>query len=325
MTQSFNQDVHITNTTGNNALEVTQNGNAKGIHVDQNTANWGVHVEQGAATKYGIYVDTAGYGIGIRNSGTAAGLVFTKVSTGGGNCCYVENAGTGKGFYVKQNGEGIPLHLNKNSTGASQVIRIDNAGIGADIQGHNGNWQVEPDGDAYFANVDCHCGIVTAKNTAIAGGRVHIWAERSQGASINTDHWCSWGLDPVTPLQYGVPNDYSLLGLVQVNFEQEIQCPIIKLQPWLAGHYSENASGIFDGPLALPLAGTMSLELSVVGLIPGTMPTCATGFFVAAFYCLLGQPAEQGEYLVEATDPPSYYQDLVFDFEVLGCPCEILL
>lgn len=332
MTQVYNENMIINQTLSNIALEVNQSGSGRAVQIDMEHDDSALRVRKGAT----------GSGTNVILINTGTGYNFYAKQNGNNHCALYENNGSGycalytqnsnspaivvnqqgggTGVAIGQAGAGTGLSVLKTHTGSNNAISISNAGSGNDVSADS--WSVSATGEGRFTSINACPGLVNAKNTAVAGGRVHIY---SRSETIRKSLYCDWGMAEVSPVKYGESNSFGLSGMVDLYFAEEIQCPIINIQPWWAGYYAEVNAPSWDFPTNPLITGSKSIEANVLGLIPGTMEGCAQGVHLVFSYCEWGEPANQGEYVVSEEDPPSYYSDLVFDFQVLGCPCEILL
>jgi len=333
MTDTINQDVVINNTTSNVGLKVNQTGNNEGVQITQQANQTALRVRKnGTGSGSALTSINLGSGYSIYGYQIGAGHCAVFQNDGGGYCLYldqnstksalvVDKANVGSGIVVLQGGEGSGVSISKSHTGTSHALLIANSGSGNDVQGNGGNWHVNKLGDAKFTSVDTGCGLIHAKNTAIAGGRVHIY-QRDQNP-IQADIWCSWGLAVVSPVVW-IPAPYigGPVFVAHVSFDVPVTCPIIKVMPWLAGQYDERQHGLFNydeqGNSNMPITPPIALEpqITQISILPSTQ--CAIGFDVYFQCCTYGSPATQTNYEVYSGQPS---HDLVFDFEVLGCVC----
>jgi hypothetical protein len=333
MTQSFNQDVVINNTTSNVGLTVNQTGNNEGIQIYQQVNQTGLRVRKnGTGSGSALVSINLGSGYSIYGYQIGAGHCGVFQNDGGGYCLYldqnsnrhalvVDKSGSGSGVVVLQGGEGSAISLSKSHTGSSNVLQIANSGSGYDVQGNGGNWRVGSQGDAWFSGVDVGCGKIYASNAAIAGGRVHIFQRGQDPVSVNI--WCGWGLQIENPVVW-IYAPFGPIFVARVSFSNAVTCPIIKVTPWLAGQYDERQMGLFNyseqGHTNSPLMPLTVLEPQIVQVIPLPGTHCVVGFDVYFQYCEMGSPAVQAPYEVYSMQEGTCH-DLVFDFEVLGCVC----
>lgn len=172
----------------------------------------------------------------------------------------------------------------KTGTGSEPAFVIENGGSGPSL--------------------GC-AGVLQAQNTAIVGGRVFIF-DRGAGPVIQ---WCcDFGLSGVTHAG----------GITIVNYLVPVQCAIIKISPWCPGQYNEGigCADLFGLPFQ---AAPAVLTGNVLRTLPPTSPNCSIEFSVKWAMTILGGPTVL--YDVQPPVEANPAQDIVFDFEVLGCPC----
>jgi hypothetical protein len=333
MTQTFNENVIVNNTASSVGLKVNQTGNNEGSQVYQSANQTALRVQKNG-TGGGSALITYNYGSGYSSYSYQIGAGHCGVfrNDGGGYCLFldqnsakhalvIDKSNSGSSILALQAGEGSGLYVSKSHTGSSSAIRIDNSGSGYDIQGNNSNWNVGSQGDAWFSGVEVGCGKVYASNTAIAGGRVHIFQRGQDPISVITS--CSWGLQAENPVAW-TASPFGPVYVARVSFRSPVSCPIVKITPWLAGQYDERQAGLFNyveqGHSNSPLLPPTALEPHIIQLIPLPGMHCVVSFDVYFQYCVWGSPAEQGSYEVMSMQEGPCH-DLVFDFEVLGCIC----
>lgn len=293
----------------NYLLKVANSGSGRGLQVDNNGASYALVLRQ-----FG-----AGNCVAIGQKSTSTHNVLELENSGSGKTVLITHTGTGTVIDIASSTTGSDLKISHNNTSsASAAISIINAGSGHDIAGNY--WNVSYAGYATFQDVSVCAGIgrVHAYNTAYAGGRVHVYS-RSQ--TVNKDLHCSWGMSR-TPIDYGQENPFGLHSMIDLYFAYDVYCPIVHVQPWFPAYYDEEAEDAPDWEFGVPSGqGNKTLEPSILGYIPGESgPGCIAGVHLAFSQCVWGIPTSsyQSEFGPGEYDYP---EDLVFDFQVLGCEC----
>jgi len=141
--------------------------------------------------------------VNIVQSNADLALLINKTSTGIGAAVSISNSssdyaigivqvGDAEAVNIAQAGADTGLRINKTNTDGGVGIKIDNSGTGSDIEGHSGNWNVEPSGIANLKGINYTgnsfgtktvAGIVTSAgvlDSAVTGG----WTSTKVGVGI---------------------------------------------------------------------------------------------------------------------------------------------
>lgn len=120
----------------------------------------------------------------------------------------VESASTEAAVDIDNTGDAICLDLSK-TTGSQPVIHIQNEGTGYDIDGHDTNWYITPDGAAEFTAVTISAVAVPQMYREELAGGLPVWA--TSGALYYADVTHSLGQQYVLAQYYNVESGVSLL------------------------------------------------------------------------------------------------------------------
>jgi len=167
------------------ALHVSHSSTAEGtvVHIEKYTAGSYAALEvDNSGTGAGILIKQTGAGKGLRimQSGSENAIVIEKTATDASSAVIISNSGSGPCLYAIQStttpstailyvenkhtsgravridqgaGSDIALYLNKTAGGTGNIVEIYNSGTGYDMKGHNGNWWIDKNGNAMFANI----------------------------------------------------------------------------------------------------------------------------------------------------------------------------
>jgi len=211
LTGEHGPKVTITQTAADNALVVTQQGNAVAINLMCGSTNSGraFDITQAAAMDV-VTISKSHPGVGVcltvNNSGAGTGVLITQ--DGGATALAVVQNTLAVASRITQNTNQNGLYVNKVGVGSSAAISVDNAGTGAGLE-------IQQGGVGFGLRVDQNAATTALSIAKSVAGGVSIHLEDTfANADVQTRFSRTDGSgDPDMFLTYWGQSDVNTLGL----------------------------------------------------------------------------------------------------------------